>query len=106
MSTFFRVSDLEKARQKVFIYAIEHSNTTLVDRKIYHLFNNRTCSGKVNLAVGIILKRNTHFYAHENNTLFDRSKLACIRDDMAKQKDNLYRTDKIESCSRNRMNSK
>ena len=47
-----------------------------------------------------------YFYAHENNTLLDRSKLVCTHDDLAKLKDFLNQTDVIESCSRERMNTK
>ena len=46
-----------------------------------------------------------YFYAHENNTLLDRSKLVCTHDDLAKLKDFLNKTDVIESCSRERMNA-
>ena len=44
--------------------------------------------------------------AHENNTLLDRSKLVRTQDDLAKLKDFLNKTDVIESCSRERMNTK
>ena len=47
-----------------------------------------------------------YFYAHENNTLLDRSKLVWTHDDMSKLKDFLNKTDVIESCSREGMNTK
>ena len=47
-----------------------------------------------------------YFYAHENNTLLNRSKHVCTLDDLAKLKDFLHKTDVIESCSRERMNTK
>ena len=47
-----------------------------------------------------------YFYAHEHNTLLDRSKLVFTHDDLAKLKDFLNKTDVIESCSRERMNTK
>ena len=47
-----------------------------------------------------------YFYAHENNTLLDRSKLVCTHDDLVKLKDFLNKTDVIQSCSRERMNTK
>ena len=46
------------------------------------------------------------FYAHENKTLLDRSKLVCSHEDLAKLKDFLNKTDVIESCSRERRNTK
>ena len=47
-----------------------------------------------------------YFYAHENNTPLDPSKLVCTHDDLAKLKDFLNQTDVIETCSRERMNTK
>ena len=39
-------------------------------------------------------------YTHENYTLLDRPKLVCTRNDLAKLKDFLNKTDVKESCSR------
>ena len=63
------------------------------------------------MALGFILKNIEdggfrYFYAHENNTLLDRSKLVCNHDDLAKLKDFLNKTVLIESCNRERMNTK
>ena len=102
-------SELERARHKVFNYAVETLNETVVNEKLDHFFNNLKCAAKVNLAFGFILKNIEdggfrYFYAHENNTLLDRSKLVCTHDDLAKLKDFVNKTDVIESCSRERMN--
>ena len=47
-----------------------------------------------------------YFHANEKKTLLDRSKLVCTQDDLAKMHDFLNKTDVIESCSRERMNTK
>ena len=47
-----------------------------------------------------------YFYAHENITLLERSKLVCTHDDLVKLKHLLTKTDVIESCSRETMNRK
>ena len=101
-------SELEGARHKVFNYAVETLNETIVNAKLDHFFNNLKCAAKVNLAFGFILKNIEdggfrYFYVHGNNTLLDRSKLLCTRDDLAKLKDFVNKTDVIESCSRERM---
>ena len=103
-------SELERARHKVINYAVEALNETMVNEKLDHFFNNLKCAAKMNLALGFILKIKQHggfrcFYAHENNTLLDRSKLG-THDDLAKLKDYLNKTGVIESCSRERMNTK
>ena len=97
-------SELEKARHKVFNCAVETLSETLVNEKLDHFFNNLKCAAKVNLAFGFIWKNIEdggfrYFYAHENNTLLDRSKIVCTHDDLAKLKDFLNKTDLMESCS-------
>ena len=104
-------SELERARHKVFIYAIKKFNAKIVDEKLDHFFYNLKCAAKVTLASGFILRKREdggfrYFYEHENNTLLDGSKLVSTRDDLAKPKDFLNKTDVPESCSRKRMNTK
>ena len=104
-------SNFERARHKVFNYAVETLNETIVNEKLDHFFNNLKCAAKVNPAFGFILKNIDdggfrYFYAHENNTLLDRSKLVCTHDDWAKLKAFLNKTDVIESCSCERMDTK
>ena len=106
-------SELERARHKVFNYAVEILNETIVNEKLDHFFNNLKCAAELILAFGFILKNMEdggfrYFYAHENNTLLDLSKLVCTHDDLAKLKNFLKRnrTDVIESCSRERLNTK
>ena len=107
---FLMDSELERARHKVFNYAVETLNETIVNEKLDLFFNNLKCAAKVNLVFGFISKNIkdggfTYFYAHENNTLLDRSRLVCTHDDLAKLKDFLNKTDVIESFSRKRMNT-
>ena len=104
-------SELEKTKHKVFDYAVETLNETILNEKLDHFLNNLKCAAKVNLAFGFVLKfiedgRFRFFHAHENNTLLDRSKLVCTHDDLAKLTDFLNKTDIIESCSQERMNTK
>ena len=49
-------SELERARHKVFNYAVEALNETVMNEKLDHFFNNLKCAAKVNLAFGFILK--------------------------------------------------
>ena len=100
-------SELERARYKVFNYAVETLNETIVKEKLDYFFNKAT----VNLPFRIILKEKEdggfrYFNAHENSTLLDRFKPVCTHDDLAKLKDLLKKTDVMQSCSRERMNTK
>ena len=104
-------SEIERARHKVFNYAVETLNETIVNKKLDHFFRKLKCAAKVNLTFSFILKNIEdggfeYFCSHEKNTLLDRSKLVCTHDDLAKLKDFLNKTDVIESCSRERMNTK
>ena len=108
---FLADSELERSRHKLFKYAVETLNETIVNEKLDHFFNNLKCAAKVNLAFRFVLENIedggfSYFYAHKNNTLLDRSKLVCTRDDLAKLKDFLNKNDVIESCNSERMNRK
>ena len=104
-------SQRERTRHKVFKYAIGNLNAETVDKKLNHFFNNLKCAVKPNLAFGFNLMYIEdggfrYFHAHENNTLLDRSQLVFTRDDLAKLKDFLNKTDVIESCSREKLSTK
>ena len=104
---FLVYSELERARHKVFNFAVETLNQTIVNEILGHFFNNLNCTAKMNLAFDFILKNIEdggfrYFHAHGNKALLDRSKLVCTHDDLAKLKDILNKTDVIESCSRKR----
>ena len=103
-------AEIERARHKVFKYAVETLNKTIVNEKLDQFFNNLKCAANVNLAFGFILKNTEdgglrYFYTHGNNALLDRSKLVCTHDDLLKLKDFLHKTNVIESCSQERMNT-
>ena len=104
-------SELERARHKIFNYAVETLKETIVNEKLDHFSKKLNCAAKVNLAFGFILKNIEDagfrpFYAHENNTLLDRSKLVLTWDDLAKLKNFLNKTDVIASCSRERCSTR
>ena len=104
-------SELARARHKVFNYAVKTLNEKILNGKLDQFSINLKCAAKVNLAFSFILKNIEdggfrYFYEHENNTLLDRSKLVCIHDDLAKLKDFFNKTDVIEYCSRERLNTK
>ena len=103
-------SELERARHKVFNYAVGTLNDTIVNEKLVHFLNNLKCAAKVKLAFSFILKntqdeRFRYFYAHKNNTLLARSKLLFTDDDLSRLKDFLNKTGVIESFNRERMNT-
>ena len=104
------VFELQRTRHKVFIYAIENVNATIVDENLDDFFSNLKRAAKMNLALAFLFKENDggfrFFYTHENNTMLDRFKLVSTKDDLAKLKDILSKAGVIESCSRERMKTK
>ena len=63
-------SELERTRQKVFNYAVETLNETIVNEKLDRFFNNLKCAAKVNLAFGFIRK----IYKSEVSDIFTHTK--------------------------------
>ena len=49
-------SELERTRHKVFNYAMETLDETIVNEKLDLFFNNLKCAAKINVAFGFILK--------------------------------------------------
>ena len=47
-----------------------------------------------------------YFYAHENNTIMERSKLLCTQADMTNLKDRMQKMDIVDICTRERANTK
>ena len=63
-------SELEEARHKVFNYAVENLNETVVNEKLDHYFNNLIIAVKVNLD----LDSNSNLRKMENSTVFKDTK--------------------------------
>ena len=69
-------SELERSRHKVFNYARESLNETIVNEKLDHFFNHLKCAAKLIWLLTFVLKEVEdggfrYFYAHENNSLLD-----------------------------------
>ena len=71
-------SELEKGRHRVFTFAMSTFDNSLVNKKLDLVVKELKCAAKVNLAFGFVLKNVNdgscrYFYAHENNTVMERS---------------------------------
>ena len=98
-------SELQKGRHSVFNFVVNNLTVQVFEEKLDRVLDNLKCVAKLNLALGFILKniedgKFRYFYAHENNTLLEQSKLVSNKDDMAKLKEILKKTDVIESCTK------
>ena len=103
-------SELEKGRHRLFNFAMSTFDNSLINKKLDLVFKGLECAAKVNLAFGFVLKNVEdgscrYFYAHENNTLMERSKLVCTPDDITNLKEKLQKLDIVELCTRERANT-
>ena len=104
-------SEIQKGRHSVINFAVNNLTAQVIEEKLDRVLDKLKCVAKLNLALGFILKNIEdgtfrYFYAHENNTLLEQSKLVSNKDDMAKLKEILKKTDVIESCTKERSNTK
>ena len=104
-------SEIQKRRHSVFNFVVNKLTAQVIEEKLDRVLDKLKCVAKLNLALGFILKNNEdgkfrYSYAHENNTLLEQSKLVSNKDDMSKLKEILKKTDVIESCTKERSNTK
>ena len=102
-------SEIQKGKHSVFKFAVNNLTAQVIKEKLNRVLDKLKCVGKAILALGFILKniedgKFRYFYAHENNTLLDQSKLVSNQDDMVKLKEILKKTDVIESCTKEKSN--
>ena len=95
-------SEIHKGKHSVFNFAVNNLTAQVIEEKLNRVLDKLKCVAKLNLALCFILKNTEdgkfrYFYAHENNTLLEQSKLVSNKDDMAKLKEILKKTDVIES---------
>ena len=104
-------SEIQKGRHSVFNFAVSNLTAQVIEEKKDGVLDKLKCVVKLNLALGFILKnleegKFRDFNVHENNALLEQSKLVSNKDDMAKLKEILKKTDVIESCTNGRSNTK
>ena len=104
-------SELEKGRHRVFNFTMSTFDNSLITKKLDLVFNGLKCAAKVNHAFGYVLKNVEggscrYFYAHENDTLMERSRLVWTPDDIINLKEKLQKMDIVDLCTRERANTK
>ena len=104
-------SEIQKGRRSVFNFAVNSLTAQVIEEKLDRVLDKQKWVAKLNLALGFILKiiedgKFRYFCPHENNTLLEQSKLVSNKDDIAKLKEILKKTDVIESCTKERSNTK
>ena len=96
---------MENGRHRVFNFAMSPFDMCLLNDKLDYVFKELEYAAEVNLAFGFVLKNVedgscSYFYAHENNTVMERSKLVCTQADMINLKNRMQKMDIVDICSR------
>ena len=108
---FLTGTEMEKGRDRVFNFTMSSFDMFLLNDKLDYVFKEMKCATKINLAFGFVLKNFgdgmcRYFYAHENNTVMERSKLVCTQAHMTNLKDKMQKTDFVDICTRERAKTK
>ena len=98
---------MESGRNRVFNFAMSSFDIFLLNDKLDHVFKELKSAAKVNLAFGLVLKNFEdgscrYFYAHQNNTVMERSQLVCTQADVTNLKEKLQKMAIIDLCTRER----
>ena len=104
-------SEVENGRQRVFIFAMDILDAHTLSQKLDTLLEKLEYAAKLNAAFGFVLKNVEdgtcwYYYAHENNTFMERSKLVATKEDLTEIMNVLSNTDVIETCTKERANTK
>ena len=86
-------------------------DNSLINKKLDLVFSGLKCAANGNFAFGFSLKNIEdgscrYFYAHESNTLMERSKLVCTSDNITNLKEKSQKMDIVDLCTRERANTK
>ena len=100
-------TEIENGRHKVFNSAMSSFDISLLNDKLEYVFKELNCAAKTNIAFGFVLKNFEdgmckYIYAHENNTIMEKSKLVCTPNEIVNLKVNLQKMDITDLCTRER----
>ena len=108
---FLTDSEKENGRHRVFNSAMSSFDISLLNDKLDYVFIELKCAAKIDIAFGFVLKNIEdgmcrYFYAHENNTIMEKSKLVYTPNNIVKLKEKLQKMDIIDLCTQERANTK
>ena len=108
---FLTDTEMENGRHRVFNFAMSSFDMSLLNDKLDYVFKELTSAAKANLAFGFVLKNIEdgmcrYFYAHENNTIMEKSKLVCTQADMTNLTNRMQKMDIVDICTPERTNTK
>ena len=101
---------MENGRHRVFNFKLSKLDPSEINEKLEEVFKKLNCAAKINLSLGFILRNvdtdeYRYFYAHENNTFFEKSHLRWSKGDLVSLQDRVEKMDLIETCAQERANT-
>ena len=104
-------TEMENGRHKVFNFQMSKLYTKKINEKFEEVFSKLDSAAKINIALGFVLRNFEsgecrYFYAHENNTLFEKSHLLCTNTDLITIQGKVEKFDLVEQCTQERQNTK
>ena len=101
-------TEMENGRHKVFNFQMSKSDTKIINEKLEEVFNKLDSAAKINIALGFVLRNveYRYYYAHENNTLFEKLPLLCTKADLITIQAKVEKFDIVEKCTQERQNTK
>ena len=108
---FLVVTEMENGRHKVFNFQMSMLDTKILNEELEEVFNKLDSAAKINIALGFVLRifetgEYQYFYAHENNTLFEKSYLLCTKADLITIQGQVEKFEIVEQCNHERQNRK
>ena len=108
---FFTDTEMEIGKHRVFNFAISSFDISLLNDKLDYVFKNLKCVAKVNIVFGFVLIKIEdgmwrYFYAHENNTIKERTTLVCTQAVITNLKDRMHKKEFVDLCTREIANKK
>ena len=82
-----------------------------INEKLEEVFNKLESATKINIALGFVLRNvktgeYRFYYAHENNTLFEKTHLLSTKADLIEIQGKVEKFDIVEQCTQERLNIK
>ena len=104
-------TEMDNERHKLFNFQMSKLDTKIINEKLGEVLNNLDSAAKINIALGFVLRNietgeYRYFYAHENNTLFEKSHLFCTKADLITIRGKVEKFDIVEQCTQERQNTK
>ena len=101
----------EHGRQEVFNFSLLDLDNKKFNEKIDEVFTKLKCAAKVNLALEFVLRNvekndYQYYFPQENNLLLDQAFLLSNRNDLLNLQNKIEKLDLIETCKKERPNSK